>query len=50
MLKMGVPLQAVKNKMALEGLEGSVLDTPDGPAPGGEDSQSSGGEEEEGWE
>ncbi|XP_023345080.1 WASH complex subunit 3 [Eurytemora carolleeae] len=29
MLKLGVPLQATKNKMALEGLDGSVLDTPD---------------------
>merc|ERR1712037_746379 len=32
MLKMGVPLQAVKNKMFGEGLPGDVLDDPDAPA------------------
>ena len=57
MLKMGVPLQAVKNKMAVEGLDGNVLDTPDtlaapaapaAPAPA--DSQSSAGEDSDGWE
>ena len=32
MVKMGVPLQAVKNKMKAEGLDGDVLDNPDAPA------------------
>ena len=32
MLKMGVPLQAVKNKVKQEGLDDSVMDNPDGPA------------------
>ena len=32
MLKMGVPIQAVKNKMKAEGLDDSVLDNPDAPA------------------
>merc|ERR1712130_896877 len=32
MLKVGVPLQAVKNKMFQEGLPGDVLDDPDAPA------------------
>ena len=53
MLKMGVPLQAVKNKMAVEGLDGNVLDTPDTPAPAAPapaDSQSSAGEDSDGWE
>ena len=58
MLKMGVPLQAVKNKMAVEGLDGNVLDTPDAPAapadtpaaPAPADSQSSAGEDSDGWE
>ena len=69
MLKMGVPLQvrpvltsvcphrllqAVKNKMAGEGLDGSVLDHPDDPAPpapeGGGQADSSAGEESDGWE
>ena len=59
MLKMGVPLQAVKNKMAVEGLDGNVLDNPDAPAdtpadtpaaPAPADSQSSAGEDSDGWE
>ena len=51
MLKMGVPLQAVKNKMAVEGLDGNVLDNPDTPAaPAPADSQSSAGEDSDGWE
>ena len=51
MLKMGVPLQAVKNKMAVEGLDGNVLDTPDTTAaPAPTDSQSSAGEDSDGWE
>jgi hypothetical protein len=33
MERMGVPNQAVKNRMALEGLDPSYLDTPDAPAP-----------------
>merc|ERR1712013_782387 len=32
MLKMGVPLQAVKNKMFQEGLNGDILEDPDAPA------------------
>ena len=32
MLKNGVPLQAVKNKMFAAGLDSSVLDSPDAPA------------------
>ena len=37
MVRMGVPAQAVKNKMALEGFspaEAHLLDDPDAPAPG----------------
>ena len=37
MVRMGVPAQAVKNKMALEGFspaEADLLDDPDAPAPG----------------
>ncbi|KAK3241919.1 hypothetical protein CYMTET_48352 [Cymbomonas tetramitiformis] len=33
MERMGVPAQAVKNKMALEGLDADMLDNPDAPAP-----------------
>ena len=33
MERMGVPNQAVKNRMAMEGLDPSFLDTPDAPAP-----------------
>ena len=68
MLKMGVPLQvrpvltsvcphrllqAVKNKMAVEGLDGAVLARPDAPAPpveGRGQGDSSAGEESDGWE
>lgn len=45
--------QAVKNKMAVEGLDVAVLDHPDQPVPGGEDraeTVSSAGEESDGWE
>ena len=48
-----VLLQAVKNKMAVEGLDGAVLDHPDDPAPSGEarpETDSSAGEESDGWE
>ena len=59
MLKMGVPLQAVKNKVKQEGLDDSVLDNPDGPAQDSgsnegreklEDGESSEGDESDGWE
>jgi len=44
MLKMGVPAQGVKVKMAAEGLNPDLLDTPDAPAPsGGEISDDSDG-------
>ncbi|XP_048769445.2 WASH complex subunit 3-like [Ostrea edulis] len=33
MLQVGVPAPAVKNKMKAEGLDDSLLDTPDAPAP-----------------
>ena len=33
MERMGVPVQAVKNRMALEGIEPSLLDDPNAPAP-----------------
>ncbi|CAL1546919.1 unnamed protein product [Lymnaea stagnalis] len=35
MLAFGVPLPAVKGKMAMEGLNPDLLDTPDAPAPAG---------------
>ena len=56
---MGVPLQAVKNKVKQEGLDDSVMDNPDGPAQdkgshdGREklnDGESSEGDESDGWE
>ena len=55
MLKMGVPLQAVKNKMKAEGLDDSVLDNPDAPAAGNsevieDDNDSSSGDESDSWE
>ena len=59
MLKMGVPLQAVKNKMKGEGLDDSVLDNPDAPAGESaassssrrvEEEDSSGGDESDSWE
>ena len=59
MLKMGVPLQAVKNKVKQEGLDDSVMDNPDGPAQdtGSQDGReklndggSSEGDESDGWE
>ena len=59
MLKMGVPLQAVKNKMKGEGLDDSVLDNPDAPAGESvasssssrvEEGDSSGGDESDSWE
>jgi diaphanous 1 len=34
MLAVGVPAQAVRNKMGLEGLNAALLDTPDAPFPG----------------
>ena len=33
MLAVGVPAQAVRNKMALEGFSPDLLDTPDAPLP-----------------
>ena len=33
MLAVGVPAQAVRNKMALEGISPDLLDTPDAPLP-----------------
>ena len=60
MLKMGVPLQAVKNKMKGEGFDDSVLDNPDAPAGESvasssssrrvEEEDSSGGDESDSWE
>ena len=59
MLKMGVPLQAVKNKVKQEGLDDRVLDDPDGPvndmgSHGGEEKvnedESSEGDESDSWE
>ena len=56
---MGVPLQAVKNKVKQEGLDDSVLDDPDGPAndTGNNDgteklngNESSDGDESDDWE
>ena len=54
MLKMGVPLQAVKNKMKAEGLDDSVLDNPDAPAdyndvPNDSDEDSA-GDESDSWD
>ena len=47
-------LKAVKNKMAVEGLDGAVLDHPDDPAPPAAEARcqadSSAGEESDGWE
>ncbi|KAI8506951.1 protein transport [Branchiostoma belcheri] len=43
MINMGVPVQALKTKVAMEGLDPDLLDTPDAPAPAGapqEDSDS----------
>ena len=43
----------MKNKMAVEGLDGEVLEHPDDPAPAGEvrdQADSSAGEESDGWE
>ena len=55
MLKMGVPMQAVKNKMKAEGLDDNVLDNPDAPADGNsevveDDNDSSSGDESDSWE
>ena len=55
MLKMGVPMQAVKNKMKAEGLDDSVLDNPDAPAAENsevieDDNDSSSGDESDSWE
>ena len=57
MLKMGVPLQAVKNKMKGEGLDDSVLDNPDAPVGESvassrrvEEEDSSAGDESDSWE
>ncbi|XP_033470804.1 WASH complex subunit 3 [Epinephelus lanceolatus] len=35
MVQVGVPVMAIKNKMVLEGLDPSLLDTPDAPLPDG---------------
>lgn len=35
MVQVGVPAMAIKNKMVLEGLDPSLLDTPDAPVPDG---------------
>ncbi|KAJ8245446.1 hypothetical protein GJAV_G00270840 [Gymnothorax javanicus] len=35
MVQVGVPVMAIKNKMILEGLDPSLLDTPDAPLPDG---------------
>ena len=53
MLKMGVPMQAVKNKMKAEGLDDSVLDNPDAPldssnSPNNDDNSS--GDESDSWD
>ena len=53
MLKMGVPMQAVKNKMKAEGLDDSVLDNPDAPAADNHevvDDDSTSGDESDSWE
>ena len=59
MLKMGVPLQAVKNKMKGEGLDDSILDNPDAPVGESvassssrrvEEEDSSAGDESDSWE
>ena len=59
MLKMGVPLQAVKNKMKGEGLDDSVLDNPDASVGESvassssrrvEEEDSSAGDESDSWE
>ena len=53
MLKMGVPMQAVKNKMKAEGLDDSVLDNPDAPAADNTkvvDDDSTSGDESDSWE
>ncbi|XP_028811051.1 WASH complex subunit 3 [Denticeps clupeoides] len=50
MVQVGVPVMAIKNKMVLEGLDPSLLDTPNAPVPDGskkateEDDDSSGSE------
>ncbi|KAF4080963.1 hypothetical protein AMELA_G00155400 [Ameiurus melas] len=33
MVQVGVPVMAIKNKMILEGLDPSLLDSPDAPVP-----------------
>ncbi|XP_067248048.1 WASH complex subunit 3 [Chanodichthys erythropterus] len=35
MVQVGVPVMAIKNKMVMEGLDPSLLDTPDAPIPDG---------------
>lgn len=35
MVQVGVPVMAIKNKMVLEGLDPTLLDTPDAPVPDG---------------
>ncbi|XP_062238650.1 WASH complex subunit 3 isoform X2 [Platichthys flesus] len=35
MVQVGVPVMAIRNKMVLEGLDSSLLDTPDAPVPDG---------------
>ncbi|KAK9975964.1 hypothetical protein ABG768_021190 [Culter alburnus] len=35
MVQVGVPVMAIKNKMVMEGLDPSLLDTPDAPVPDG---------------
>ncbi|XP_055340091.1 WASH complex subunit 3-like [Paramacrobiotus metropolitanus] len=53
MVQVGVPAQAVKLKMAAEGLNPALLDTPNAPSPGGpapsggQDASDSGSESEE---
>ncbi|KAK3525673.1 hypothetical protein QTP70_004317 [Hemibagrus guttatus] len=44
MVQVGVPVMAIKNKMILEGLDPSLLDSPDAPVP---DSSKKGTEEQE---
>ncbi|XP_059154056.1 WASH complex subunit 3-like [Physella acuta] len=46
MLQFGVPPPAVKGKMAMEGLNPDLLDTPDAPAPGGAPQTSQDSEDE----
>ncbi|KAM7367204.1 hypothetical protein PAMP_015121 [Pampus punctatissimus] len=36
MVQVGVPVQAIRNKMVMEGLDPNLLDTPDAPVPDGE--------------